>query len=69
MPVVSARVEGQEEDLEEDLGEEEATVEVALGVAMVEVADLEVVLGADLALAILGLVALVLLILPGASMR
>lgn len=48
--MVSARVEGQEEDLEE----EEALVEVALGVAMVEVADLEVVLGVlDSALAIL----------------
>lgn len=39
--MVSARVEGQEEDLEE----EEALVEVALGVAMVEVADLEVGVG------------------------
>lgn len=56
--------------MEEDLGEEEALVEVALGVAMVEVADLEVVLGVlDSALAILGLGALVLLILQGVSMR
>lgn len=56
--------------MEEGLEEEEALVEVALGVAMVEVADLEVVLGVlDLALATLGLGALVLLILPGASMR
>lgn len=56
--MVSARVEGQEEDLEE----EEALVEVALGVAMVEVADLEVVLGVlDSALAILVLGASVLL--------
>lgn len=67
--MVSPRAEGQQEDLEEGLGEEEALAVVALGVATVEPAGLELVLGVlDLALAVWE-EASVLLTLRGASTR
>lgn len=63
--MVSAQVEEQE-----GLEEEEALGVAALGVVATVVADMEAALGVpDLALAILGLGASVLLILLGVSMR